>query len=64
MSLQNLDSDNFKETSDLVGFNSDELKGKMQPLKFNEKQIQNTTLEFFPENNLIDIGGNNKLTYY
>jgi len=64
VTMQNLDPDNFKETSDLVGFNSDELKGKMQPLKFNEKQIQNTTLEFFPENNLIDIGGNNKLTYY
>ena len=64
VTLQNLDPDNFKETSDIVGFSPAEFNGKMQPLKFNKKQIQNITLEFFPENNLIDIGGNNKLTYY
>ena len=52
VTVQNLDPENFKKTSDLVGNQPDILKGKMQPLKFNEKQIQNITLEFFPENNL------------
>ena len=27
VTVQNLDPDNFKETSDLVGFNSDKFKG-------------------------------------